>query len=244
MLSELRDFYEKNGILSTKFTCRYKQQCAANCREFTGPKSAFVSTGYERGDLPRLLFLSLDSGSGEKIDECRLPVAVRQQEEIDRVFSNLHKGKHWYRTHELAWHILKRFDPTITLDEIRGYFAHANAAKCCMNNPQNKKANATLFRNCQGYIGEELAILRPQIIVTQGNEARAAIASVRPNLLRRIDEFASEIEIDSQKMFWLHTYHPRNWGSFHRQRSDNGTTDIAAGWEKYANFIGAFVRGI
>ena len=49
---------------------------------------------------------------------------------------------------------------------------HANSAKCCMNKPQRKKANAVLFRNCQQNLSGELGILRPQIVVTQGKESR------------------------------------------------------------------------
>ena len=100
MLQELQDYYSKNGILSTSFTCIHKEQCEGDCLEFTGPKSAFVSSGYEAHELPRLLFLSLDSGSGDKNDSNRLPIAVREQEEIQRNIHDLHRGKHWYRTHE------------------------------------------------------------------------------------------------------------------------------------------------
>ncbi len=65
MLQRLYRYYEDKGILSTSFACLHKKQCSAGSPDFTGPKSAFVSTGYEnrRSNLPRLLFLSLDSGS-------------------------------------------------------------------------------------------------------------------------------------------------------------------------------------
>ncbi len=65
MLQRLYRYYEDKGILSTSFACLHKKQCSAGSPDFTGPKSAFVSTGYENrsSNLPRLLFLSLDSGS-------------------------------------------------------------------------------------------------------------------------------------------------------------------------------------
>jgi uracil-DNA glycosylase len=40
-----------------------------------------------------------------------------------------------------------------------------------MNKMQRKKANAVLFRNCKEYLEGELAILRPAVVVSQGNEA-------------------------------------------------------------------------
>jgi hypothetical protein len=72
IVADLRKYYRNKGILSTSFNCAYKHQCQSDCADFTGPKSAYVSTGYEQSTLPRLLFISLDSGSGEKIDKQRL----------------------------------------------------------------------------------------------------------------------------------------------------------------------------
>ena len=142
MFQRLYRYYKDNGILSTSFTCHHKEQCKGGSKEFTGPKSAFVSTGYENKscNLPRLLFLSLDSGDGDKNDGNRLPEALRHQEEIDRDVLALPKHKHWYRTHELAWYIFKRFDPCIRLEDAKKHFAHANSAKCCMNKPGEKKS--------------------------------------------------------------------------------------------------------
>ena len=163
MLNELEHFYQSKGILSTNFTCPHKGQCSLGCEAFTGPKSAFVSTGYEKSNgMPRLLFLSLDSGSGEQNDLDRLPIAVRQQNEVDRDTLTLHKHKHWYRTHELAWYILSRFNPILAVEDAKHYFAHANSAKCCMNKKQRKQADKILFKHCREYLGKELAILNPK----------------------------------------------------------------------------------
>ena len=244
MFQRLSRYYQDNGILSTSFTCQHKEECSGGSPKFTGPKSAFVSTGYENrsSNLPRLLFLSLDSGDGDKDDRNRLPEALRQQEEIERDVLALPKHKHWYRTHELAWYIFKRFRPSIRLEEAKGYFAHANSAKCCMNKPQRKQADRILFRNCQKYLQGELEILCPDIIVTQGAEAKKAVASFYESL-RCIDEHASIIGMNSRKVFWLHTYHPGNWGAFNRQRNFDKTQGLALGWEEYSRKIYEFVEG-
>jgi hypothetical protein len=242
MLEELENYYNDNGILATSFTCAYKARCMGDCTEFTGPKSAFVSSGYEKNSLPRLLFLSLDSGSGDKNDENRLPQAVRQQEEIDRDVLALHKHKHWYRTHELSWYVFHRFDKSIKIQEAKQYFAHANSAKCCMNKEQRKKANAELFKNCKRYLRGELQILSPQIIITQGNEAKEAISSLRDKIINRIDDYASIIELNNRLVFWLHTYHPNNWGAFNRQRDFDKNNDVARGWVKYSGLMHEFIR--
>ena len=243
MFQRLYRYYKDNGILSTSFTCPHKEQCKGDSKEFTGPKSAFVSTGYENKscNLPRLLFLSLDSGDGDKNDGNRLPEALRQQEEIDRDVLALPKHKHWYRTHELAWYIFKRFDPCIRLEDAKKHFAHANSAKCCMNKPGRKKANKILFRNCQKYLRGELEILRPDIIVTQGAEAKEAVESFY-EILETIDEYALTIEMGGREVFWLHTYHPANWGAFNKQRDFDKPRSLALGWDKYSHMIHEFVE--
>ncbi len=243
MITELQAYYQKNGILATDFSCKHKDACSKDCESFTGPKSAFVSVGYEDGLLPRLLprllFLSLDSGSGDKANENRLPLAVRGQVENEDVMGRP-KHKHWYRTHELAWYFLKRFDRFLKITEAKSYFAHANSAKCCMNKPQRKKADKVLFKNCQEFLAKELEILNPEILVTQGNEAKKAI-SILASHVRDIAPFTSVIKLNGKEVFWLHTYHPNNWGKFNKQRDLNKESGVVEGWERYAEYIFKFV---
>lgn len=243
MFQRLSRYYQDNGILSTSFTCSHKKECSGGSPKFTGPKSAFVSTGYENrsSNLPRLLFLSLDSGDGDKDDRNRLPEVLRQQEEIERDVLALPKHKHWYRTHELAWYIFKQFNPDIRLEDAKGHFAHANSAKCCMNKPGRKQADRVLFRNCRKYLKGELEILRPDVIVTQGAEAKKAITSFYEPL-ECIDEYASIIRMNFRKVFWLHTYHPGNYGAFNKQRNFDKTRGFALGWDRYSREIYKFVE--
>jgi hypothetical protein len=242
MLATLERYYKQNGILATSFSCKHKAECSSNCATFTGPKSAYVSSGYELGMLPRLLFLSLDSGSGEKNDEDRLPSAVRKQEEERDVLA-LAKHKHWFRTHELAWYIFKTLNPTLRVEEAKKHFAHANSAKCCMNKLQREKADNVLFKNCQRYLKGELAILDPAILVTQGNEAKKAILQLLERQVSIIDEFSSIIRLNGKEIFWLHTYHPNNWGAFNRHRRFNKETGTAEGWVFYSERIHRFIAG-
>ena len=242
MLGQLQNYYRSEGILATEFSCANREQCSKGCEHFTGPKSAFVSTGYEAGLLPRLLFLSLDSGSGDSNANKRLPLEVRQANEHARDTLTLPKHKHWYRTHELAWYILRNFNPELAIEDVKHYFAHANSAKCCMNKKQRKQADRILFKNCQKYIGREVEILDPIIIISQGNEAKFAIQAIADATVETINEFSQLIELHGKRVFWLHTYHPNNWGAFNRQRKFNWDTGVADGWIMYANMITQFVN--
>ena len=242
MIHELRVFYKRKGILSTSFTCGYQTQCRGNHKNFTGPKSSFVSTGYEIGSLPRLLFLSLDSGESDANNTDRLPLRIRNKLQAVDV-CKLRHNTHWYRTHELAWYILRRFNPGLRVEDTKMCFAHVNSAKCCMNKEGKKKADRILFDNCRGYLLSEISILRPEIIVTQGHEAKIAIENLYDDWIKQLnhDEFASLISIGGDKVFWLHTYHPSNYGLFYQQRNFDTARNIAVGWDNYSKMIHRFI---
>lgn len=212
MLDALTAYYRSQRILSTQFTCPHEVDCRGDCADFTGPKSAFVSTGYERHDLPRLLFLSLDSGSGASDPMKRSPKAVRDQEEEKFDVGSAHKGRHWYLTHEIAWCILRRFDSKMGINEVQRYFAHANSAKCCQNKPGGGQADLRLFRNCGKYLPGELDVLAPNIVVTQGARARNAISRYGDREIDPPDKWAKIITVNGREVFWLQTRHPaRGW---------------------------------
>ena len=242
MLEQLVTYYRSQGILANQFTCPHADVCRQGYEEtFTGPKSASVSTGYEDGNLPRLLFLSLDSGSGNEAAEARLPLALRHGMENVQV-SALPKNGHWYRTHELAWYILRQFDPDLDIEDTKHYFGHTNSAKCCQNKPKGSQADARLFRNCRRYLAGEIRVLRPDIIVTQGNEAKKGLQRTI-EIRKRIDEIACIIIFEGRLLFWLHTYHPR-YGGYYTQCGYDHETRRCEGWQRYSEHIREFVNGM
>ncbi|OJX39645.1 MAG: hypothetical protein BGO78_05145 [Chloroflexi bacterium 44-23] len=220
MLKELTGYYRSKGISAVGFVCPYYRSCSAENRKvFTTAKEGFVSSGYVTHELPRILFISLDSGSAEKDPNKKTLESVRLwEEEMENVWQ-LHKNKHWYRTHELAYTILRNFKKGLRLDKARGYFAHINSAKCCENNPGRSQAKSILFDNCRQFIPGEIEILDPDIIITQGKWGKLAIDGVFPelHLPDYIPESLQEIKflsINNHPVIWIETFHPRN-GSFH-----------------------------
>ena len=110
------------------------------------------------------------------------------------------KPKHWYRTQQFAWHVFNEFNntfntaleignvdesydfnPLTEIHKIKPYYAAANSAKCCMNNKSRSQADSILFKNCMEYILGELAILNPDILVTQGRYARMVAEKMKIN---------------------------------------------------------------
>ena len=230
LLSELRKYYKHNGILSTHFNCPYKKICKGDNHKFYGPKSSYVSIGYEEGKLPKILFLSLDPAVSERDPIKRLPKSIRKIAQ-NRNVDELPKNLHWYKTHELAFYILKHFKNDLTVEEAKYYFAHVNSVKCSANNPNHKQSRKILFKNCRNYILGELILLDPDIIITQGLEAKKSIEKLVLNKSVNSNKFYYIIELNDKKVFWLHTYHPSNYGAFNKQYRKG------KGFEKYSKII-------
>ncbi len=222
---QLSTFYEKMGISAVNFKCKHYSLCSNKSPErFTTAKESFVSKGYVQHQLPRIIFISLDSGSAESDPKLKTLEAVRQWEEENQKPSQLPKNKHWYQTHEMAHFLLSYFNKDLVFDEARHFFAHVNSAKCCENNYQRKQANDLLFINCREFLPGELEILNPDIIITQGKWARIAIESSFQVLKSPafIPEELSEVKViwtNSSPVLWISTFHPRNPNFYTKNKS-------------------------
>ena len=229
MLEKLEKYYRSRGIYSESFDCRHFKSCSKGCQEsFTQARSAFVGSQYELGTIPRLLIVSLDSGNGEDEQNKRTPYYMR--EEIES--RGCPKGFHWVQTHKLAAALLKQFESEITFECVTPYFCHVNSAKCCMNNPGNKQANRVLFDNCREYLRGELEILKPDVIVRQGQEAKRSLQQVFA-LGDRDHKFGDKRKptLDARTVLWITAYHPcarqpywnekkNQWPEFKREVAD------------------------
>jgi len=223
MLKSLDAYYQHNGISPLHFCCRHWQACSEGNQRITQAKSAFVGTCYEKGVLPRLLFLSLDPGCSDSEPQRRTVECVRSLEENECKVAELEKQRHWYRTHELALILLNKFQADMRIENSHLYFAHTNSAKCSMNNKNHKQAKNKIFKNCREYIGGEITILKPDILVTQGKFAKVAVEKVLG-----IPEGSDDsqvwsykwVHIGGKKTLWFQTYHPRNFGKFNQQKDE------------------------
>lgn len=159
-----------------------------------------------------------------KVTRRRKTIESVRDHELRENVAALSPHLHWYLTHELAWLLLRHFHPSLGVTTTSPYFAHVNSAKCCQNNPQRGKAQRTLFENCREFIPGELAILQPDIIVTQGNEAKDVIMVCRlvKHEQKTVERAAYEtglLELVAGKQtLWLHTYHPGARWRFHLQK--------------------------
>ena len=223
MIKELTAYYQQKGISALDFHCQHLQACSKGNERFVEAKEAFVGTEYEKGTIPRLLFVSLDPGSSYSDPKWRTVEFVRNLEEHKCDVAKLHKSRHWYRTHELAWILLKKLKPDLQIEDSHLYFAHVNSVKCCVSNDDRKSAHSALFNNCRKYIGGEIVILKPDILVTQGKWAKVAIEQTFDTPQSAVDNhLCSHMQflMKNRKVLWFHTYHPSNYGKFNQQRNE------------------------
>lgn len=107
---------------------------------------------------------------------------------------------------------------------VAGAFAHVNAAKCTQNKARNSQADSRLFENCRGFLEEELSILRPRVIVTQGAKAHAAFEPIAD--AKAIDATRS---VTSDGVFWIRAYHPGARKPYWDQKRDE--------WARWAEWV-------
>jgi hypothetical protein len=121
-------------------------------------------------------------------------------------------------------------------------FAMINAAKCCYGNMEI--VPDPLYWACSGFGFQELVRLRPQIVVTQGKNAKEPVklrqfsmshraktiaeqylsAAIRPELLAAVEwmisKYLHEIDLGDERCLWLETPHPSDRaGRWHPFRS-------------------------
>ncbi len=232
LLEQLDEFYHRVGISAIDFKCPHFHECSSSDKtSFTTAKEAFVSSGYEKHELPSVLFLSLDSGTADSDPSHKTLASVRQQEEFENDVLTLPRHKHWYRTHEFAYLILREFKHDLKLEEAKHYFAHTNSAKCCQNKPERSQANRKLFENCRDFIRDEIEILAPDILITQGRYAEAVglcfeqvESSILEDKRKPIPNEVRAVQISGKVVLWVHTFHPRNPNS--KMNRDNYTVYV------------------
>lgn len=236
----LEDYYRVNGIWPTEFRCRHLPTCSAGEDAFTFAKASFVGPLYFGGPHPRIVFLSLDSGDGSE-DPSRHTLAAVRTIELERDVARLTKTQHWYLTHALAYELLREFVPSLRVESTTPYFSHVNTAKCSVNRPGRREAPKRLATNCQQYLPGELAILKPDILVTQGASAREAVMRQLAVLHHR------ELKVEKATgatgviqgladggTLWLSTHHPSAYGVFWPQKTHL--------WPLYRQLAVDFVR--
>jgi hypothetical protein len=232
LLDDLREYYRRTGISAEGFCCPYATSCRSVSRDFVTAREAFVGSEYERGTLPRVLFVSIDASSTTpgRQPSRRTLAYMRHHEETACHPERLPKTMHWHRTHEFAYGILapvaqrKGIRPFLFRD-IHKYFAHTNSAKCKDAAREKHQGPALLFNNCREFIAPEIRLLKPDILVTQGDWGRRAVDGAfqvvwSANHPEHPEHTFQLIAVDGRNVLRFALFHPRAFGLFNKQRRE------------------------
>ena len=243
LVKNIRNYYKKKRISPTNFKCAHKIECSKKCRKFEEAREPYIGPAYERGLYPRILFVSLDvprPKGRKRLKPKERTVAAQQDFAQGYIPSNdRHKNRHWYQTHEMVLALLKPCGNTLGVDDVKPYFAHTNAVKCSAGNEKGSQAHKRLFDNCREYIGGELKVLRPDILVTQGELAfRAVQHAVDTHEISSLRDVSwagpwqrnshkrayGVLQISGKSVLWLVTFHPQaRQGVFFKQKAHSWT---------------------
>ena len=169
-VNQLQTFYAANGLLVCDFRCQYANACteAAECALSQGAE-AHVGTRY--GEDLRVVVVSLDTGgTSDPMDQRRCKIECLYRPDCD----TSHMNPHMRGTTKLL-KVIYGIESDIDGGNLFELYAMTNAAKCSRRDPGSAKVSSKLYKNCSDYVAPELAWLAPELIVTQGKEAREAL---------------------------------------------------------------------
>ena len=165
---KLGEFYSEANIggsshdVNKSFSCQFKDSCHAGINGLI-QLGADAHVGSEYGNPYRIVVLSLDRGEGSaNLSERRSEIEGKED-----------PNPHMKGTLETLQAVL---NPGINSKDTSVYrqFALLNAAKCTPAKSMNM-APAQFFEHCAPHILKELQILAPQLIITQGVQAKTTL---------------------------------------------------------------------
>ena len=277
MQRQLNHYYERVGIAPVEdsrgdydemfsiFCCPKKDDCRKVCCEeykpldkgekFTfSPRTdgveisrCYKNKKYRGYSIPRIVVVSLSAPmpgppSAEKKPSSRTPLNQHWRETLAMVRSLLH-----------SFIAPEQFPEPVAYEEdeskkiVEQLFVHVRTAKCCSNGSSQEPGQ--VYKNCGCYLSEELRILEPNVIVTQGDYAHdqskehvfgeGAIDTEVEEVKGITNSIARIVNLreDNGEVCWLRIYHPSYYKGFYCQAGPKIDCESNAVGAKRKNFV-------
>ena len=224
-------------------SCRDENFTFSPCKEGVEVSQYYKDKKYQDDSIPRIVVVSLSAPMPGSSSAKKKPPSL---------------NPHWRETLAMVRSLLhsfiapERFPEPVAKEEdkskkkVEQLFVHVRTAKCCSN--RSSQEPSQVYKNCGCYLSEELRILEPDVIVTQGNYAHdeskkhvfdegsidTAVEKVEciANSIARI----VNLREDNGEVCWLRTYHPRSW-RFYRHAGPKIDCESNAVGAKRKNFV-------
>lgn len=235
--TQLNAFYQRQKIHPLDFDCRNKIFCRQySTGDMTEAKMSMVGSQYGR-KYPRITIISLDPPNDDKgtfkLPDCRTTAYVSKYHEEENYRIN-RPNVHWAMSQIIVKDILVMFGYTSQADSsvvyesysgreienVSAFFAHINVAKCSMNNEGKGQADWQVHQKCgNAYLHQELKVLLPEIIVSQGKDANGIIGKLFgfAGIEDRLPA-SKLVQIRDKQVLWMPMDHPARHTGEIRQR--------------------------
>lgn len=159
----LTDFYAEHGLMASDFQCKHLEICkkTAEPRPLCTGASAHIGSQY--GDPYRIVVVSLDRGHTSFDD------SVESRSDLIENIWGSKLNRHMKGTEILLKALLEN---SFGIEEnLFSHYAMTNSAKCCGADGDRTSVSDALYKNCAAFSFEEVRLLKPELLITQGNRA-------------------------------------------------------------------------
>jgi len=177
---QIQGLYHELGVVPAPigFRCSNLESCSeGGARDLITGNWAFVGAEYGRAPVgsrsARILFIAMDRGGGGRADEESFAETQASFRSSIEAPSNPHMGG--------VALILARLLGVEDRERLARWCALTNAIKCARRTgSQSTSPTATMIRQCRSHLLFETGLLRPHLIVTQGDHPRATLRQLLP----------------------------------------------------------------
>lgn len=160
--TNLSAYYKSAGIAVDDFHCPNLRDCLSEVNNQSLYHGSEAHLGKHYGKPFKVAVLSLDRGTGSE----NIYGRTKEIESLSLTGLN----PHMRGTLEILETI---FQPHQFGEKIWQHYAMTNTAKCCYKKDGMESLPLGCYKNCAKFSFQELAILSPDIAITQGNNAKA-----------------------------------------------------------------------
>lgn len=257
---QLSKYYERNGISPEDFRCPHQAWCESYCTSgnFQTPnEGARVSDFYQdraylNHHIPRIVVISLSAPVPEP--------KAKPNGHIERDDNNGPLNPHWIETLAMVRSLLNAFlekdlpgparrSEDESTKQVEKLFVHLRTAKC---SSQQNEEDYRVYETCGHYLGGELRILKPNVIITQGAKARDQLEKhlIRKKVVKVIETRGKPLHIhavtldDERKACWIPTIHPTVPNNSYSLQVDSENGKPRSTMKKYLLKCGRFIKCI
>jgi len=192
-VKELEKYYKSKGIGKDSFSCSNVDKCKINGEDNHQGADTYIGSKY--GEPFNLVVVCLDPGKDSKtFEERRLQIEGSNPD-----------NPHMKGTQKTLAALLVNED--IDKVDLFSHYAMVNSCKCFPSDGTMNKAPDDFFVNCRNHINDEIRLLEPDIIITQGNQAINAVAKYINQ--KSAKEFYHAIATDMEREY--PTYFPKSY---------------------------------